>query len=124
VSVNRHRQLPVAPYQPCSARMLLLAVLVEPYVLRRRLIGRFFAWLRRRSRPLIIEGRRRRIEGVQTKGTMDRATRRCLRAASASSWRGAMRSPVILTVGVVVIGLWLRPTTGGTCRTASPSCSN
>ncbi len=58
VEVNAIAQLPVGAVPALLGALLLLAVLVEPYVIRRRLIGRFWAWLRKKAPPLDHRGRR------------------------------------------------------------------
>ena len=76
-------------------------MLVEPYVLRRRLIGRFWAWLRRKEPPLIIEGHGIAIEGVQTKGTM--ATDKALNAGGLGKFLSRRDALAI----ILTIVLWL-----------------
>jgi ribose transport system permease protein len=108
VEVSAIAQLPVGAVPALLGTLLLLAVLVEPYVLRRRLIGRFWAWLWKKEPPLIIEAHGIAIEGVQTKGTM--ATDKALTARGAGKFlarRDALA--IILTVVLWLIGLWLRP---------------
>lgn len=108
VTVNAISQLPVGAVPALLGALLLLAVLVEPYVLRRRLIGRFWAWLRKAEPPLIIEAGGVAIEGVQTKGTL--TTDKALHARGFGKFlarRDALA--IILTVVLWVVGLWLRP---------------
>jgi ribose transport system permease protein len=108
VEVSAIAQLPVGAVPALLGALLLLAVLVEPYVLRRRLIGRFVAWLRKKEPPLIIEATGIAIEGVQTKGTM--ASDKALTARGLGKFlarRDALA--IILTAVLWLIGLWLRP---------------
>src|SRR5262245_6435206 len=63
ISVAAIAQLPVGAVPALLGALLLLAVLVEPYVLRRRLIGRLWAWLRRLPPPLLLESGGVAIEG-------------------------------------------------------------
>ena len=108
VTVNAISQLPVGAVPALLGALLLLAVLVEPYVLRRRLIGRFWAWLRKMEPPLIIEAGGVAIEGVQTKGTV--TSDKALHARGFGKFlarRDALA--IILTVVLWLTGLWLRP---------------
>ena len=71
--------------------LLLVAVLIEPYVVRRRVVARLWAWLRGRPPPAVEIGGVA-LEGAQTKGSM--ASDKALTASgSGRSSRGATRSP-------------------------------
>jgi ribose transport system permease protein len=108
VEVAATAQLPVGAVPALLGTLLLLAVLVEPYVLRRRLFGRFWAWLRGKEPPRIIESHGIAIEGVQTKGSM--ASDKALTASGVGRFlarRDALA--IILTIVLWLTGVWLRP---------------
>jgi ribose transport system permease protein len=108
MQVRAVSSLPVGAVPVFLGLLLLVAVLIEPYVVRRRVPQRIWAWLRSRPPPPAIEIGGIALEGVQTKGTM----------ASDKAWgaqgfgrflarRDALA--IILTVVLWLIGLWLRP---------------
>lgn len=101
-------QLPVGAVPALLGALLLLAVLVEPYVIRRRVPERLWAWLRRKAPPPILESGGIAIEGVQTKGTV--TSDKALNARGFGKFlarRDALA--IILTVVLWLVGLWLRP---------------
>src|SRR5919106_3376063 len=108
IEVNAVSSLPVGAVPVFLGLLLLVAVLIEPHIVRRRLPARLWAWLRGRPPPPVIEIGGIALEGAQTKGTM----------ASDKAWgaqgfgrflarRDALA--IILTVVLWLIGLWLRP---------------
>ncbi len=108
VTVNAISQLPVGAVPALLGALLLLAVLVEPYVIRRRVPERIWAWLRRKAPPPVLESGGIAIEGVQTRGTV--TSDKALTARGFGRFlarRDALA--IILTVVLWLIGLWLRP---------------
>ncbi|HEX5078536.1 MAG TPA: hypothetical protein VFV80_05245 [Geminicoccaceae bacterium] len=108
MKVNAVSSLPVGAVPVFLGLLLLVAVLIEPYVVRRRLPARIWAWLRGRPPPPVIEIGGIALEGVQTKGTM--ASDRALDARGLGRFlarRDALA--IILTVVLWLVGLWLRP---------------
>jgi ribose transport system permease protein len=108
VAVSALAQLPVGAVPAFLGLLLVIAVLIEPYVIRRRVPARLWAWLRRRPQPVAFEIGGVAIEGVQTKGTMA--------ADIAMSARGlgkflARRDAlaIMLAVALWLVGLYLRP---------------
>jgi ribose transport system permease protein len=108
VQVNAVSSLPVGAVPVFLGLLLLIAVLIEPYVIRRRLPARLWAWLRGRPPPLAMEIGGIALEGVQTKGSMasdEKWTARGLGKFLAR--RDALA--IILTVVLWLVGLYLRP---------------
>ena len=108
MQVKAVSSLPVGAVPVFLGLLLLVAVLIEPYVVRRRVPQRIWAWLRSRPPPPVIEIGGIALEGAQTKGTM----------AGDKAWgaqgfgrflarRDALA--IILTVVLWLVGLWLRP---------------
>ena len=88
--------------------LLVIAVLIEPWLIRRQVAARFWAWLRGRPPPPAYEIGGVAIEGVQTKGAM--ATDMALSATGLGKFlarRDALA--IILTVLLWLVGLALRP---------------
>jgi ribose transport system permease protein len=108
VAVKATAQLPVGAVPALLGTLLLIAVLVEPYIIRTRVIGRFWAWLRGRPPPPLLETGGVAIEGVQTRGTA--ASDRALHARGFGRFlarRDALA--IILAVLLWLTGLYLRP---------------
>jgi ribose transport system permease protein len=108
VAVNATAQLPVGAVPALLGTLLLIAVLVEPYIIRTRVIGRFWAWLRGKPPPPLLETGGIAIEGVQTRGTV--ASDRGLHARGFGKFlarRDALA--IILAVLLWLTGLYLRP---------------
>lgn len=108
VVVNAVAQLPVGAVPAFLGALLLVAVLIEPYIIRRRVIERMWARLTGGTPPPIIETGGVAIEGVQTKGAV--ATDRALTARGFGKFlarRDALA--IILTVVLWLVGLYLRP---------------
>jgi ribose transport system permease protein len=108
MQVKAVSSLPVGAVPVFLGLLLLVAVLIEPYVVRRRLPQRLWAWLRSWPPPPVIEIGGIALEGAQTKGSM----------ASDKAWgaqgfgrflarRDALA--IILTVVLWLVGLYLRP---------------
>jgi ribose transport system permease protein len=108
VKVNAVSSLPVGAVPVFLGLLLLIAVLIEPYVVRRRVPARLWAWLRGRPPPPAVEIGGIAIEGAQTKGSM--ASDRALSAQGFGRFlarRDALA--IILTVTLWLVGLYLRP---------------
>jgi ribose transport system permease protein len=88
--------------------LLVVAVLIEPLIIRRRVPARLWAWFRGRPLPPALEVGGVAIEGAQTKGAM--ATDRALSARGFGKFlarRDALA--IMLTVLLWLVGLYLRP---------------
>lgn len=88
--------------------LLIVAVLIEPLIIRRRVPARLWAWLRGQPPPPALEVGGVAIEGVQTKGAM--ASDKALTARGFGKFlarRDALA--IILTVILWLVGLYLRP---------------
>jgi ribose transport system permease protein len=108
IAVNAVYSLPVGAVPVFLGLLLIVAVLIEPYVIRRQVAARFWAWLRGRPPPPAYEIGGVAIEGVQTKGAM--ATDMALSATGLGKFlarRDALA--IILTVLLWLTGLTLRP---------------
>ncbi|RWM80378.1 MAG: ABC transporter permease [Mesorhizobium sp.] len=108
ITVNAVFSLPVGAVPVFLGLLLVVAVLIEPYLIRRQVAGRLWAWLRGRPPPPAYEIGGIAIEGVQTKGAM--ATDTALSATGLGKFlarRDALA--IILTVLLWLTGLALRP---------------
>ncbi|RWO25487.1 ABC transporter permease [Mesorhizobium sp.] len=108
ITVNAVFSLPVGAVPVFLGLLLVIAVLIEPYLIRRQVAGRLWAWLRGRPPPPAYEIGGIAIEGVQTKGAM--ATDMALSATGFGKFlarRDALA--VILTALLWLTGLALRP---------------
>lgn len=108
VSVNARYTLPAGAVLIFLGLLLVIAVLIEPHVIRRQFAGRFWAWLRGRPPPPAYEMGGVALEGVQTKGAM--ATDAALSATGLGKFlarRDALA--IILTMVLWLTGLALRP---------------
>jgi len=70
IAVNAVYSLPVGAVPVFLGLLLIIAVLIEPYLIRRQVAARLWAWLRGKPPPLAYEIGGIAIEGVQTKGAM------------------------------------------------------
>lgn len=108
VAVNARFTLPAGAVLVFLGLLLVAAVLVEPYLIRRQVAGRFWAWLRGRPPPPAYEMGGVALEGVQTKGAM--AGDLALEATGFGRFfarRDALA--IVLTVLLWLTGLALRP---------------
>ncbi len=108
ITVNAVFSLPVGAVPVFLGLLLVVAVLIEPYLIRRQVAGRLWAWLRGRPPPPAYEIGGIAIEGVQTKGAM--ATDMALSATGFGKFlarRDALA--IILTALLWLTGLALRP---------------
>ena len=108
VVVNAVAQLPVGAVPAFLGSLLLVAVLIEPYIIRRRVIERAWAKITGKTPPPVVETGGVAIEGVQTKGAM--ATDRALTARGLGKFL-ARRDALAIVLSVVLwfAGLYLRP---------------
>ncbi len=108
VQVQANFSLPAGAVPAFIGILLLVAVLIEPLIIRRRVPARLWAWLRGRPQPRALETGGVAIEGVQTKGAM--ATDKALTARGFGKFlarRDALA--ILLTVILWCVGLSLRP---------------
>ncbi|RRI00120.1 ABC transporter permease [Mesorhizobium tamadayense] len=108
VTVNAVYSLPVGAVPVFLGLLLVVAVLIEPYLIRRQVAARLWAWLRGKPPPPAFEIGGVALEGVVTKGAM--ATDIALSATGFGKLlarRDALA--VILTVVLWLTGLFLRP---------------
>ncbi|RWP14751.1 ABC transporter permease [Mesorhizobium sp.] len=108
ITVNAVFSLPVGAVPVFLGLLLVVAVLIEPYLIRRQVAGRLWAWLRGRPPPPAYEIGGIAIEGVQTKGAM--ATDMAVSATGFGKFlarRDALA--IILTALLWLTGLALRP---------------
>ncbi|MBY5865364.1 ABC transporter permease [Rhizobium leguminosarum] len=108
VSVGAKFTLPAGAVLVFLGLLLVIAVLIEPFLIRRQVAARLWAWLRGRPPPPAYEIGGVAIEGVQTKGAM--AADMALSATGLGKFlarRDALA--IILTVVLWLTGLVLRP---------------
>ncbi|NJO37938.1 MAG: ABC transporter permease [Rhizobiales bacterium] len=108
LQVKAISSLPVGAVPVFLGLLLLLAVLIEPYVIRRRIPARLWAWLRGKPPPPSVDIGGVAIEGAQTRGSA--VTDRALTAKGFGKFlarRDALA--ILLTAGLWLVGLWLRP---------------
>ncbi|GAA3096662.1 sugar ABC transporter permease [Rhizobium viscosum] len=108
IAVGAKFTLPAGAVLVFLGLLLVIAVLIEPILIRRQVAARLWAWLRGRPPPPAYEIGGVAIEGVQTKGAM--ATDMALSATGLGKFlarRDALA--IILTVVLWLTGLALRP---------------
>jgi ribose transport system permease protein len=108
IAVNAKFTLPAGAVAVFLGLLLVIAVLIEPYLIRRQVASRFWAWLRGLPPPPAYEIGGVALEGVQTKGAM--ATDLALSATGLGKFlarRDALA--IILTVVLWLTGFALRP---------------
>lgn len=108
VSVGAKFTLPAGAVLVFLGLLLVIAVLIEPILIRRQVAARLWAWLSGRPPPPAYEMGGVAIEGVQTKGAM--AADMALSATGLGKFlarRDALA--IILTVLLWLTGLALRP---------------
>ena len=108
VKVQAVFSLPAGAVPALIGFLLILAVLIEPYIIRRRIPARLWAWLRRQPPPPALETGGVAIEAAQTKGAV--ATDRALTARGFGKFLARRDSlAIMLTVGLWLVGFYLRP---------------
>jgi ribose transport system permease protein len=108
IAVGAKFTLPAGAVLVFLGLLLVIAVLIEPYLIRRQIAARLWAWLRGRPRPPAYEMGGVALEGVQTKGAM--ATDIALSATGHGRFlarRDALA--IILTAVLWLTGFALRP---------------
>ena len=108
VTVNAVSQLPAGAVPAFLGVILVIAVLIEPYIIRRQVPARLWAWLRGKPPPPPVETGGIAIEGAQTRGTM--ASDKALGARGFGKFlarRDALA--IILAAALWFAGLYLRP---------------
>ncbi|MBY3367010.1 ABC transporter permease [Rhizobium laguerreae] len=108
IAVGAKFTLPAGAVLVFLGLLLVVAVLIEPYLIRRQVAARLWAWLRGRPPPLAYEMGGVALEGVQTKGAM--ATDMALSATGLGTFlarRDALA--IILTAVLWLTGVALRP---------------
>jgi ribose transport system permease protein len=108
VTVNATSQLPAGAVPAFLGLILVIAVLIEPFVLRRQLPARLWAWLRGKPPPPPVESGGVAMEGVQTRGTV--VSDKALGATGLAKFlarRDALA--IVLVVALWLIGFYLRP---------------
>jgi ribose transport system permease protein len=101
-------QLPPGAVPACLGMILIIAVLIEPWLVRRRAIPRLWAWLRGRPAPPVPHLGGVAILGVQTRGANVQARGLGKRGFAAFFYRRDAAA-VILMVALWLFGLWARP---------------
>ncbi|MGO7422290.1 ABC transporter permease, partial [Rhizobium ruizarguesonis] len=108
IAVGAKFTLPAGSVLVFLGLLLVIAVLIEPFLIRRQIAARLWAWLRGRPPPPAYEIGGVAIEGVQTKGAM--VTDTALSATGLGKFlarRDALA--IILTAVLWLTGLALRP---------------
>ncbi|MBY5813429.1 ABC transporter permease [Rhizobium leguminosarum] len=108
ITVGAKFTLPAGAVLVFLGLLLVVAVLIEPYLIRRQVAARLWAWLRGRPPPLAYEMGGVALEGVQTKGAM--ATDMALSTTGLGTFlarRDALA--IILTAVLWLTGVALRP---------------
>jgi ribose transport system permease protein len=101
-------QLPPGAVPACLGMILIIAVLIEPWLVRRRAIPRLWARLRGRPAPPVPDLGGVAILGVQTRGATVQARGLGKRGIAAFFYRRDAAA-VILMVALWLFGLWARP---------------
>ncbi len=101
-------QLPPGAVPACLGVILIVAVLIEPWLVRRRAIPRLWAWLRGRPPPPVPDLGGVAISSVQTRGATVQARGLGKRGIAAFFYRRDAAA-VILMVVLWLFGLWARP---------------
>jgi ribose transport system permease protein len=100
--------LPAGAVPAFLGALLVLAVLIEPYVIRRKFPQRLWAWLTNRPPPARYDTGGVAIEGVQTRGTA--TTDRALTARGFGKFLARRDSlAIMLCFFLWLVGLYLRP---------------
>ena len=101
-------QLPPGAVPAFLGVVLIIAVLIEPWLVRRRLISRFWAWLRGRPPPPVPDLGGVAIAGAQTRGATVQARGLGKRGLLALLYRRDAAA-VIMMVALWLFGWWARP---------------
>ena len=101
-------QLPPGAVPAFLGIVLILAVLIEPWLVRRRLLARAWAWLRRLPPPVIPDLGGVAMAGAQTRGTPAQTRGLGKRGLAAFFYRRDAAA-VMLVVALWLFGFWARP---------------
>jgi ribose transport system permease protein len=108
MSVRAIAQLPPGAVPAFLGLILILAVLVEPWLIRRNALGRLWAVMRGRPAPPVPDIGGVAIEGVQTKGAA--ATDRELSFGRLGKLLARRDTAAIIIAALLwLVGFWLRP---------------
>ncbi len=108
IEVRAISSLPAGAVPTFIGALLVLAVLIEPYIIRRRVPARIWAFIRGRPPPPILDTGGIAIEGVQTKGTM--ASDMTFTAHGIGKFLARRDALAIILCAILwVVGLYLRP---------------
>ncbi len=108
ITVNATSQLPAGAVPAFLGVILVVAVLIEPFIIRRQVPARLWAWLRGKAPPPPPESGGIAIEGAQTRGTM--ASDKALTAKGFGKFLARRDALAIMLVAALwFIGLYLRP---------------
>jgi ribose transport system permease protein len=88
--------------------VLIIAVLIEPWIVRRRVFPRLWAWLRSLPPPAIPDIGGVAISGAQTRGTVAQSRGVGKRGLAAFIYRRDAAA-VLLMIALWLFGLWARP---------------
>ncbi|MFC3228339.1 ABC transporter permease [Marinibaculum pumilum] len=109
VEVKAVSTLPAGAVPAFIGALLILAVLIEPYVIRRRLAARAWAWLRGRPTPPLPDAGGVALAGVQTRGGGGAGDTGMARGAVARFLARRDALAIMLALGLWLAGLALRP---------------
>jgi ribose transport system permease protein len=101
-------QLPPGAVPAFLGVVLIIAVLIEPWLVRRRAIPRLWTWLRGRPPPPVPDLGGIAVSGVQTRGANVQARGLGKRGIAAFFYRRDAAA-VILMVALWLFGWWARP---------------
>lgn len=108
IPVNAKFTLPAGAVLVFLGLLLVIAVLIEPWLIRRQVAGRLWAWLRGKPPPAAYEIGGIAVEGVQTKGAM--ATDMALSATGLGRFLARRDALAIVLAALLwLTGLALRP---------------
>ena len=123
MKVQALAQLPAGAVPAFLGLILIIAVLIEPWLIRRNALGRLWARLRGLPLPPAPDTGGVAIEGVQTKGSV--ATDRAVQASRFGKlFARRDTAAVLIAIVLWVIGLYLRPDFWGEPQQlVQPACS-
>ncbi|MBV8566490.1 MAG: ABC transporter permease [Methylobacteriaceae bacterium] len=108
IEVQGSIQLPAGAVPAFLGLILLVSVLIEPWLVRRRVLQRAWARIRGLPPPLALETGGIAITGAQTRGTVAQA-----RGVEARGFRAFFHrrdaAAIMLMVALWALGLWFRP---------------
>ncbi len=108
IEVAAIAQLPPGAVPACLGFILIVAVLIEPWVIRRRVLPRFWARLRGREPSPAPDLGGIAIAGAQTRGTTLQARELGARGVMAF-FRRRDAAAILLMIGLWLVGMWARP---------------